>query len=115
MDRLSKRILEEFSQRKCINLSQLGAILNMDCFSLAEPINDLRENGFLKIEGNYAALHDLNQNSPLTMDLPLVIAFQGRAALEEEKSYRQNLFWTEFRAWVTLAIAVVAFVKSFFF
>lgn len=35
----------------------------------------------------------------------------GIAALEEKTRF----VWSEFRAWFTLAIAVAAFIKSFFF
>ena len=94
-----------------MNLSQLSAVLNADCISLADPVNLLKEKGWLEA----CSPSNLNPADPITMHIQLRISYQGKIALEEERSANANRFWGEFRAWVTLAISVAAFIKSFFF
>lgn len=115
MDSLSKRILEEYVVRHSMNLSQLSAVLRIDWDRLSDPVYYLREKGFLQIEANHIVLHDMKQDAPISPDTPLEISHLGRVALEEEKKLSAKAFWSEFRAWVTLAVAVAAFIKSFFF
>ena len=115
MDTMSREILELFSKRNCLTLSQLSAILGIDWMTLAEPINYLRKLSYLRFEPNHASLNDLASDSPISMDDPLVITFEGRAAMEQDGQNRRRVKYTEFRAWMTLAIALAAFIKSFFF
>lgn len=115
MDGLSKRILEEYVARHSMDLSQLSAVLKIDQDQLLDPVSYLQKKDFLQIEQNHAALHDMKRTEPIAPDTPLEISHLGRVALEEEKKLNAKAFWSEFRAWATLAIAVAAFIKSFFF
>lgn len=115
MDNLSKIILREYSVRHSMDLLQLSAVLKTDWDSLSVPVYYLRKKGLLQIEQNHATLHNTKQMDPISPDTPLEIGYLGRVALEEEKKSSAKVFWSEFRAWATLAIAVSAFIKSFFF
>lgn len=112
MDSLSFKVLEIFSSRRSLTLSQLSAILNIDWMNLSEPVNRLRSLSYLRFEPNHAVMEGLTKDSPLSVDSPLVISFEGRAALEQELKERKQFKYTEFRAWLTLAVAVVALIVS---
>ena len=113
MDSLSKKILEEYVVRHSMDLSQLSAVLRTDWDQLSDPVSYLRKKGFLQIEANHLILQDMKQDDLISLDTPLEISYLGRVALEEEKKLSVKEFWSEFRAWVTLVIAVAAFIKSF--
>lgn len=115
MDSLSKRILEEYSIRPSMNLLQLSSVLNTDFRSLAVPVNYLLEKGLLQIEPNYAMLRDIKQSDSFTMNTQLEISHLGRIALEEEQKICREKRNELIRYIITTAIAVAAFLKSFFF
>lgn len=112
MNNLSFEILQLYSSRSSLSLLQLGAILNKDAFNLAEPINYLRAKDYLKIEPNHAMLNSLSDKEFISLDTPLVITYLGKIAIESEAKERQHFKFTEFRAWVTLAIALIALILS---
>ena len=111
MDRLSTRILNMLRRRQSLTISQLAAILNRDPSTLFEFVLRLKKKEFLRIEPNHAILKSLDGNSSIKINTPLQITPDGRTALEEQ----MKAHWAEIRAWVTLIIAVLAFIKSFFF
>ena len=115
MDDYSLAILKLFSARHSLSLVQLSAVLNHTPLECAEPVAYLRKQGFLRIESNHALSHDLAVDDALHMDTPIEITFEGRAALEAEIKSRRHLTFNEIRAWITLGIAIAAFIKSFFF
>ncbi len=115
MDDYSLAILKLFSARRSLSLIQLSAVLNRTPLECAEPVAYLREQGFLRIESNHALSHDLDADASLHMDTPIQITFEGKAALEAEIKARRHLTFNELRAWITLGIAIAAFIKSFFF
>ena len=115
VDSLSKKILEEYAARHSMDLFQLSAVLKIDWDQLSDPVRYLQQKGFLQIEANHKTLNEIKQDLPISPDTPLEISHLGRVALEEEKGKSRKAFWSEFRAWVTLFIAVAAFIKSFFF
>lgn len=115
MDDISFAILKLFSSHASLTLSQLSAILNEDSLRLAAPVDHLRKQHFLKIETNHAFLQKMDEDSFLSHDTLLQISFEGKAALEMESKSRKRFRFNELRAWITLVIAVLAFIKSFFF
>ncbi len=112
MDDFSFKILQLYATRSSLTLIELGAILNNDPINLAEVINYLRKQGYLHIENNYATIKNLNDNSLVGLNTPLVISFEGKAALEKEIKSRKHYCYNELRAWITLAIAILAFFLS---
>lgn len=112
MDSLSLEILRIYSSRGVLTLNQLSTVLNVDWMRLGEPVNYLRHLKYLCFEPNHAMLNGLTAESPLSMDDPLVITFMERAAFEHEEQSRKRCKYNEVRAWITLAIAVIALIVS---
>lgn len=78
MDSLSLKILKVYRSRQTLTLSQLGAILNEDTFSLSEPVILLRKQGYLRVEPNHAALEGIKADDPISVDDPLELTFVGK-------------------------------------
>lgn len=112
MDDYSFSVLKTYKSRSNLSLKQLSAIYNESVFNMAPPVNYLREQKFIKIEPNHALLRNLNEESQIDADTPLVITFAGKGALEAEIKARRQLGFNEIRAWITLGIAVAGFVLS---
>ena len=112
MDDFSFQLLQIFETRQCLNLSQLGAILNTSSFSLAEHINFLRGKHWLRIEPNHALLEQMSDDSLITIETPLVITVEGKAALNIEAKERTNHKLKEVRNWASFVIAVLALILS---
>lgn len=102
-------MLELFSQRTLLNLDQLGAIYNISINDLSGPVNWLLKCGYL------AKYNSLDENMLLTPDTFLLITYEGKSALEKEAKNRKTFKYNELRAWITLVIAIAAFIKSFMF
>ena len=115
MDSFSLKILKTYNSRSCLTLSQLSAIYDMSPFTLAEYVTHLRRKSYIRIESNHAVLHELNSDSLIDPDTPLEITIDGKEAIESanqlDKQRRNDLI----RYIITTAIAVAAFIKSFFF
>ena len=112
MDDYSFSVLKTYKSRDCLTLSQLSAIYNRSIFDVAEPVSYLRKQKLIRIESNYALLHELTEDSLIDPDTPLEITFVGKGALETEIKSRRHLTFNELRAWITLAIAVIALIVS---
>lgn len=115
MDKLSKKILEEYAIRPSMSLLQLGAVLNTDFMSLSVPVNYLREKDFLQIEPNHAMINNMKQSDLISMNTPLKISYPGQIALEENRKISREKRNELIRYIITTAIAMAAFLKSFFF
>lgn len=115
MDKLSKMILDEYAQRESITLNQLSAILKLDWDFLAEPVSNLKASGFLRAEQAYTELNSLSNDAPPSISTPLSITYLGVSALEEAKETAREKRNELIRYIITTAIAVAAFLKSFFF
>lgn len=111
MDNSTLSILQIFKNRTSLTLSQLSAILNIDALTLSDSIAYMRNLDYIEISGSYRLLH----GDDLTVDAPLEVTHLGLIAIEQELKSRKRFKYVEFRAWVTLVIAVAAFIKSFFF
>lgn len=85
--------------------------MNINALDLSEPINYMIQEKYIKIEPNTSLL----EGDELTLDKLLVITHLGRIALEKELKSIKKYKYTEIRAWITLAIAITAFIKSFFY
>lgn len=112
MDRMSSGLLEVFKSKGSLSLSQLSAILDVGIFDLSEPISVLRKQGYLRIEPNHCTVHELSQTDSISLDTPLVITFEGRAALDNHQQDRRSKKFNDLRAWITLAIACASFVLA---
>lgn len=115
MNELAITILKIYLDRTSLSLSQLSAIMNKDVYSLSEPISYLRKNNYLRIESNHATLKKLTSNSVIDSKTPLQITFEGKIVLESEAKISKAKRNEWIRYTITTAIAVAAFIKSFFF
>lgn len=115
MDKTSISLLKVYLERTTLTLHQLAAILNQDYLSLAEPINYLRKKGFLRVEQNYATMNTYTADGLISPDTPLEITVEGKIALEGKQKLSKTKRIESIRHWITTAIAVAAFIKSFFF
>lgn len=115
MNKMSFVILNLYMQRQCLTLNQLGAIMNIDCLLLSEPVNYLRNKGYLRINPTSAVLENLTSDGPIGIDVLLEITYEGKIALESEQklSRTKRLEWLRYI--ITTFIAAAAFIKSFFF
>nr|WP_302144140.1 hypothetical protein [uncultured Schaedlerella sp.] len=111
MTNQSLKLLELFSKRETISLNDLGAIYNNDPEAWCHPIAYLRNEGFLEIDPTYISL----MGDRFTFNAPFKLTYKGQTALEDEIKSRRHINFNEFRAWFTLAIALAALIKSFFF
>lgn len=107
----SLKLLQLYMKRDTISLKGLGAIYNNDPEYWCHPIAYLRDQGYIEILPSYVLLN----GNAFTLDAPFRITYKGKTALESELKSRKHFNFNEFRAWFTLAIALAAFIKSFFF
>lgn len=112
MDDYSLSVLKLYRSRSSLTLSQLSAVLNRSWLDVSDPVIYLKQEGYLKVEPNYAVLHDIKADDPIGLDTPLVISFEGKGALEAEKKARKHYSFNEFRAWITLSIALAGLVVA---
>lgn len=111
MDDTTLSLLMLFKERRILNLIQIGAILNVDCLSLSEPIRYLVDKGYVRRIKDSDTLED----DSYSFDTPFEITFEGIATINQAQKERKHSRYAEVRAWITLLIAIAAFVKSFFF
>lgn len=109
MDKLSFKILKLYSKRTELSLSQLSAVTNMEGEIVNGPAAALKEAGYLQAD---AAAAFSGEKEALNGEIPLTITEAGKKALSAEKKSRAYFAWNETRAWITLALAVAAFVLS---
>lgn len=115
MDKFSLKILKLFISRGTLSLSQLSAILNVDVLDIAETIKYLRDKDYLDIEPSHAIMENCGPDNLPRIHTPLVITFQGKIAVEQEETASKKYKHQELRLWLTFAIALASFIKSFFF
>lgn len=112
MDDFSFDLLKLYSSRNSLTLSQLQAVLDKSDMELSAPISYLRSNGYLKILPSFIKRADVEEQGYIAPDTPLMISFEGKIALEAELKERKRFKYNEFRAWVTLGIAIAALIVS---
>lgn len=112
MDDFSFSVLKDIGRRSSVTIIDLAAIYNRSVDHMEDPVLYLRERGYLDIERNYANLYGLTSDSLISRNTPLTISYLGKIAIEEERKSRKQHSFNEFRAWFTLAIAVIALIIS---
>ena len=81
VDKFSFSVLKGIGKRPAVTIKELAAIYNRSVDYMEDPVLYLRRCGYLDIERNYAALHDLTENSLIGRDTPLTISYGGRIAI----------------------------------
>ena len=107
LDNVSFELLKLYSRRKQLSAQDISAITNTDVRTIYESVQYLVDKNYLRA---CITVRDMGM-----FNLPYRITFEGLIALEGSQKHRKDYIFNEFRAWVTLAIALAAFIKSFFF
>lgn len=104
MDDVSFELLRLYSQRNKLSIKEIAAICNQDVRIVAEPVLYLADMKYLrKYEGN---------NKTGMFDTAYMITHAGHITLEAEQKSRKQFKYNELRAWITLAISVMALIIS---
>ena len=111
MTKSSLKILKLYSERRSLSLADLCAILSCTVGDVAYIVAELVKLDYLEtsdpihksIDGKY------------TVSTKLRISQHGRNYLADYKKTENRERFREFRNWLSFAIALAAFVKSFFF
>ena len=108
MNSFSLKLLQFISTQKTLSLHDLCVIFDGNPETLFPPLNDLLKHGALEILPYYANEH----GNELTLHAPFQITYLGKTLLEQENLTQKHYKYNEFRAWSTLAIALIALVCS---
>lgn len=111
MDDITYKILKIFKNRNSLSCIEVSAIINTDALAIAEIFRYLWKNDYIK--KLYSPI-DESDNS-LGLDTQFKLTYAGLVSMQHHKSNKRYKIFSEFRAWITLAIAIASFVKSFFF
>lgn len=106
MDDVSFELLKLYAQKSKLSIQDISAITNINVKVYAEPILYL-------VDMKYLRTYD--DGNEKWLNIPYTITHAGHLALEAELKKRKAYKYNELRAWITLAIALAAFIKSFFF
>lgn len=105
MDKDTLSILQLIANREFVSVSDLDFILNDSLLSSGEFLEWLLDHGYIKHYDGDTGM------SPESM---FCVTHKGKMYLNNRNDLDRKSFWKEFRAWFTLAIALAAFIKSFF-
>lgn len=117
LDEMSRMILQLYKEHpfQRYSLSELSIKTDMGINILAAPTVDLKRQGLLEVDPNFAAMnqHEMEiLGDSISVDTPLCITYQGKKALEkfehDEKLYKRG----DRRAQITLIIAALALLLS---
>lgn len=111
MDDTIFELLKCFSERGSLSAEKLAAIYNTDYLDYGEPLSLMLKNGYIIKDDPFEKYPD----DLIYPECHYKITFQGKAALSEEYKNRKKFKYGEIRAWLTLLIALAAFIKSFFY
>ena len=106
MDKYTLFILELIDDREHVSVSDLDFVLNLPMNASADPLEWLLEKGYIQY------VYGTSDMSPEAM---FSTTYEGKVYLRNRKASDTRDARKEFRAWMTLAIALAAFIKSFFF
>lgn len=114
LDDASSAILRLYAERTKLTLIELAAIANASPMSFVDPINALRDEGYLRIEYNHLVGRKAATGSAdgISFDDPLEITFKGRTALEQQDKLTKEKRNERIRYIITTSIAVVALIVS---
>jgi predicted transcriptional regulator len=107
MDDVSFELLKLYAKRKQLSAQDISAICNIEARVIFESIQYLANKEYLN---PCIIAHETTM-----FNIPYQITHEGRIVLEDTKKRRHHFIFNEIRAWITLVIAVAAFIKSFFY
>ena len=111
MTKNSLKILKLYSERSPLSLDNLCTILSCTIGDVAYIVSDLFNQDYLEINDPIHKPVD----GKYTVSTKLQITQHGRNHLSDYKKNENRERFKEFRNWLSFAIALAAFIKSFFF
>ena len=105
MDRKTLSLLQLIANRESASMSDIDFVLGDSPLSSFEPIQWLLTNGYIE---------HLGGDNDMSPESTFCVTHKGKMYLNNRNDLDKKTFWKEFRAWFTLAIALAAFIKSFF-
>lgn len=109
MDENLYKLLKLIDKKESVSEDTLSNTIRLskdDCAKMTDYLNSL---GYIDISDDWVFADRASEcNSYYS------ITQSGKVALFMYSKNKKINFWKEFRAWITLAIAVAAFIKSFF-
>lgn len=111
MTKKSEEILRLYASYDSLSLTDLCKLFKVPLTSVSSNLRWLFQRGYIEPADPNRPL----VNGMYTVSAPLRITEFGRDTLESKRERRRSYMMNEIRAWITLAIAVAAFVKSFFY
>lgn len=115
MDSFSLRILTIYKSRHKLSLIELGAILDKSPIELGQYTLRLIRKSYLCVCPGYEELSSEPIQETIAPDTPLQITIDGKEMVEEADKLKAQKKSELIRYIITTAIAVAAFIKSFFF
>lgn len=106
MDNTSFLLLKLYLERPSLSASDLALLSKSDPWEYCEPICYLVDKTYLEVTPKSKS------DQPKMLDVQYRITPDGRRALEAEQKERRRYKYNEIRAWITLAIAIAAFILS---
>lgn len=90
-----------------LTIHEVAIILGSNEMDVTKPIKNLFDSGYLYVINGY-----VSKEGAISVDAKLRITYAGELAIREAVRANKRHFWIEFRAWITLAIALVALATS---
>lgn len=108
MDSELYTMLNLYKSKNCaLSVQDVMLLLGSTDTKAWPPIKNLFDSGYLRAVSGYVA-----EDGSIAVDTKLRITYAGELAIRDDRQSKKTHFWIEFRAWVTLAIALAAFILS---
>ncbi len=109
MDEELIEILKLFTpHHPVLTFNEISLLLDKPASDIAQRLTYLNSQRYLQPVGGY-----IPSDGTLAVDTQLQLTYLGKMAVDKFKDEHKRQFWSEFRAWVTLAISICALVLSF--
>lgn len=103
MNGISKKHKDE------IELNEVMKLVNLNVSDLFTLVNELLDNGYLEKSNSTIYIDSLNYVQDYR------ITNKGKNFLKQQSKLNNRYIFNELRNWMTLFIALAAFIKSFYF
>ncbi|MBC5724746.1 hypothetical protein H8S45_04630 [Agathobaculum sp. NSJ-28] len=110
MNSTSLSVLRYFAKRTSLSVSDLAVICNQSAHIFVPHFKYLLDNGFIEPDPQAS-----DPSTEIKLRSKFCITLAGKDELENIKQRKQTTRLKEIRAWLTLAISLAAFIKSFIF
>lgn len=112
MEKFTLQVLRICAEHNFASITQLTFVLKSSDLEIAESIQALRQLGYVEIDPDHRLAHDLSVDALIGPNTPLRVTISGKSFLESTNDDKKYRTYNEIRAWLTLAIALVALVFS---